>query len=74
MNRSAQPFPSGARTKAGERFDAEEARCQQVVLAHQAKHQAQRGLYASLAQPRPHLAVALAMELAGGEPGLDRWV
>src|SRR4026208_1534725 len=57
---------------AGAGRGADTAGRQQVALAHQAKHPAQRGPYADVAQPRPDLAMALTMERAGGEHGVDR--
>ena len=51
---------------------ADPPRRQQVVLAHQPKHPAQRGPGSGIAQSRPDLAMTLAMERAGGEHGADR--
>ncbi len=51
---------------------ANPGRREQVVLAHQPQHPAQRGAGPGMTQPCPHLAMPLAMERAGGKDALDR--
>src|SRR4051794_26732696 len=48
-------------------------RREQIVLAHQPQHPAQRGAGAGMPQSRPDLAVPLAMERAGGKHAPDRY-
>jgi hypothetical protein len=55
--------PRGAPTRQGG---------EQAVLAHQPQHPPPGCVDAAVAQPRPDLAVALAVEGAGGEDGADR--
>jgi hypothetical protein len=62
MRRLAQPFPSGARTKADE----------QAVLAQEPQPLTTGGPEARHAQPCPDLAVTLPMEGRGREDGPDR--
>ena len=45
---------------------------EQIVLSHQPQHPTAGGPDALHAQPRPNLAVPLAMERTGGKDGADR--
>src|SRR5215213_102549 len=46
---------------------------EQIVLAHQPQHPPPRGAGPAVAQPRPYLAVALAVERAGRQHRPDRF-